>query len=228
MPSTCPVHGHAGCLWGDEWSLKGLALGAHVDIIVIAPEQLQFYPKSAQYSLPTARSAPVQQVVAPYIIFPGKYGRRQYDRAAEAFADTTRFIMYDGQAHYYAAYKKFELDNSAAPSVSSASRAGLSVLLPDRQLAPSSISNRASKGLTSPMTRAAAAKRQSSQQPALSQRMLQSQVPVEVPGLSSAASLSPVIDAMRDEAVDGLMQLAQPTATALQLHCPHFLAQPSL
>ena len=96
LPSTCSMHGHAGGLWGDEWSLKGLTLGAHVDIIVVAPKQLQFYPKGSQYSLPTARSAPVKQVVAPYIIFSSKYRRRHYDLPAEAFADTTRFMMHDG------------------------------------------------------------------------------------------------------------------------------------
>ena len=98
------MHAHAGGLWGDEWSLKGYALGAQVDILVLVPEQLQFYPQSAQYALPSRRAA--HMVEAAYIMLPNTYGRQHYDLPAEAFSDRTLFLMYDGQAHYYAAYKK--------------------------------------------------------------------------------------------------------------------------
>lgn len=106
--------------------MKGLALGAQIDIIVVAPKQVQLYSKDLQYA-PKARSKSDNPA---YVIFPNKYGRQQYDLPAEAFMAATRFMLYDGTVHYFAAYRKSEVDGSAAPSVSSAETAGLKILHP--------------------------------------------------------------------------------------------------
>ena len=99
--------------WGDEWGLKALAVGAQVDIIVIAPDQVQLYSKDPCYAPPQKRSTSDNRKFPAFVIFPHKYGRRQYDLPAEAFLPATWFLVYNGRSHYYIAYQKSEVDGSA-------------------------------------------------------------------------------------------------------------------
>ena len=108
--------------------------------------------------------------------------------------------------------KKFEVNGTAAPSIASATSAGLSMLL-HPALDTSASNSAASRRVSSPVTRAAAAQgrkgRQSAVASARAQRLDAG------PSAASAAVLSPASAAMQSEAVDGLMQLAQPAAGML-------------
>ena len=190
-----------GGFWGDEWSLKALAVGAQVDIIVIALSQVQLYSRDPCYAPPQKRATSENRKFPAFAIFPHKYGGQQYDLPAEAFLPATRFLVYDGSTHYYVAYRKSEVDGSAVPSVSSAEAAGLKLLHP-RTIASVPPVSAASKGPRSPTTRAAAKKQ------AL-QRRKDVCPPAANPPAASAA-LSPVD--MEEEAAQGLMQMAHPSA----------------
>ncbi len=141
----------------DQLMRKGACCGAQVDIIVIAPDQVLLYSKDACYAPPQERSKSADRKLPAYCIFPNSYGRQKYDLPAEAFMPATRFLLYDGKCHYCAAYRKSEVEGSAAPSVSSAEAAGLKVLHPCSLPSLATVST-ASRGLRSPTTRAAAKK----------------------------------------------------------------------
>ena len=70
---------------GDEWTLTALAVGAQVDIVVIAPGQVQLYSKGPCCAPPQKRSTSDKRNFPSFAIFPHKYGRQQYDLPAEAF-----------------------------------------------------------------------------------------------------------------------------------------------
>lgn len=193
-----------GGFWGDEWSAKGLAVGAQVDIIVIAQNQVQLYSKDPYYAPPQARKYYDRRTLPAYFIFAAKYGRQKYDLPAEAFMPATRFLLHDGESHYYAAYRKSDLDGSAAPSVSSAEAAGLKVLHPCSLPALATAST-ASRVPRSPTTRAAA-KMQALLQLNRGDRLPAADCP------AASATLSAVD--MEEEAAQGLVQMGQ-SSTAL-------------
>lgn len=178
-------------------------MGAQVDIVVIAPVQVQLYAKDPYYAPPQKRPTSDKRKFPPFVIFPHKYGRQQYDLPAEAFLPATRFLVYDGKSHYIIAYQKFEVDGAAVPSVSSAEAAGLKLLHPC-SIASAPPVSAASRGPRSPTTRAAAKKQ------ALQRR--NGVCPPAASPPAASAALGPVD--MEEEAAQGLMQMAQPSAAS--------------
>lgn len=182
--------------------LKGLAVGAQVDIIVFAPNQVQLYSKGAYYSPPQARADVGKRKLPNCVILPNKYGRQNYDLPAEAVSPATRFLLYDGIAHYYAAYRKSEVDGSAAPSAASEDTTSLHLAF--------SGSWQRSQQQGVQYRRAATRK----------QALLQHKSVVHASSATppaAPATLSPVD--MEAGAAEGLVQMRQPPA-ALQLRRP--------
>ncbi|KAL0029980.1 hypothetical protein WJX77_011633 [Trebouxia sp. C0004] len=120
----------SGGVWGDNWSIRAYALAENVDIIVVAPNKVQLYSARPDYALPHKGKQDLVQSRAPYVAFPHAYGGADYDLPAEAVSNDRLFLMYDGCAHYWSAYRQHDVDGTADPSWLSAAKSGLSLYKP--------------------------------------------------------------------------------------------------
>ncbi|DBA78890.1 TPA: hypothetical protein ACH3X1_008772 [Trebouxia sp. C0004] len=91
--------------WAGTWSIKALAVALHRNFVVINPEKCELYTRDDAVDSRGSQTW-------PSVFYPrGKHtrkGNNRVDLPSEALDAATCFIVYDGQAHFWAALRDAE------------------------------------------------------------------------------------------------------------------------